>query len=481
MKKLLSILLATVLLAGFGVVGAFAYDYKVYLDQNADGDTVSDWVWDDYLEKTMFLDLLLPSMSVPPPSRIGYAFGGWAETPTGAKKYDAGDTYDNNYDTLNTTQTLYAVWVSTSYPVTFNGNPPPGGTVGGLPAAQTKLKDSPLVLSSTVPVCTGADYAFVGWTLTPGPGGTGTVNYMAGGGVLASTNTPLALYAVWEPNAFPITYNGNAPTGTVVTGEPAAETKTRNVPWALSDEIPVCKVGAVEGGYTFLNWNTAANGSGISYSPAELYNLNAELTLYAIWQGIAYTVAYNVNGGTGTTMTPSAHVYGTAKALTTNTYTNVPATFAGWAETPTGAVRYTNGQTVNNLTPEAGGVVTLYAKWTSPSKTALKAKIEEVDKLEAWKYTALTWADLQKALDDGSVVKVNGVDVSVRAARAVYDDPNATQEEIDNAAYALKIFQQKLEDEKLVGLGSLTTKYKSSLPNWLLFIFAFGWIWMWFV
>ena len=78
-----------------------------------------------------------------------------------------------------------------------------------------------------------------------------------------------------------------------------------------------------------------------------------------------YTVRYyaNATGATGS-MSNSTHTYDTAKALTTNAFTNGVRKFLGWstsnaATTPT----YTNGQSVTNLTSTDGATVNLFAVW----------------------------------------------------------------------------------------------------------------------
>jgi hypothetical protein len=77
---------------------------------------------------------------------------------------------------------------------------------------------------------------------------------------------------------------------------------------------------------------------------------------------ITYTVAFNANGGSGT-MASQSHTYGTSKALTLNTFTRLGYMFAGWASSAGGAVVYTDGQIVSNLTSTNGATETLYAVW----------------------------------------------------------------------------------------------------------------------
>ena len=48
--------------------------------------------------------------------------------------------------------------------------------------------------------------------------------------------------------------------------------------------------------YTFLYWNTAADGSGTTYAAGASYGTNAALTLYAIWKKNNIPVYVNDNG-----------------------------------------------------------------------------------------------------------------------------------------------------------------------------------------
>ena len=104
-----------------------------------------------------------------------------------------------------------------------------------------------------------------------------------------------------------------------------------------------------------------------------------------------YNIAFDANGGTGTTQGISNVSYDTNVNLTPNgfTYNKFIVTydanggscstteeignykFAGWAETLNGAVKYTDGQSVTNLTSTDGATVTLYAKWNEPDNATI--------------------------------------------------------------------------------------------------------------
>ena len=59
-------------------------------------------------------------------------------------------------------------------------------------------------------------------------------------------------------------------------------------------------------GYTYTNWNTAANGTGASYSNQQSVTLpgNTDITLYAQWEANTYTLTFNP--GTGGTVNPTS-------------------------------------------------------------------------------------------------------------------------------------------------------------------------------
>ncbi|MBQ2901134.1 MAG: InlB B-repeat-containing protein [Agathobacter sp.] len=89
---------------------------------------------------------------------------------------------------------------------------------------------------------------------------------------------------------------------------------------------------------------------------------NRGIVLYANWKPNTYTIEYDANGGSGR-MNTVTHTYDKEQALAKNTFTRTGYTFMGWARTPDGAVDFTDGQTVENLTSANGGKVTLYAVW----------------------------------------------------------------------------------------------------------------------
>ena len=93
---------------------------------------------------------------------------------------------------------------------------------------------------------------------------------------------------------YPVTYNTNGATSGTA---PAAQVKIDAVSLTLQTNTG----SLARTGYTFTDWNTAADGSGTNYAAGANYTQNAALALYAKWSGITYNVYLNKQGGTGGT------------------------------------------------------------------------------------------------------------------------------------------------------------------------------------
>lgn len=77
--------------------------------------------------------------------------------------------------------------------------------------------------------------------------------------------------------SYQITYNGNGNSGGTAPVDP-------NASYIAGTTVGVLGAGTlVKNGYEFNGWNTAANGSGIRYSPADSFRIGSNTTLYAQW------------------------------------------------------------------------------------------------------------------------------------------------------------------------------------------------------
>lgn len=114
----------------------------------------------------------------------------------------------------------------------------------------------------------------------------------------------------------------------------------------------------VKTGYTFTGWYTDEDCTH-KYTEDKIVG---NITLYAGWRPNTYTVVFDKNGGTGS-MSNLAMTYDVAKALTSNSFSRAGYKFKGWATSASGSVKYTDGQSVRNLTATDKDTVRLYAVW----------------------------------------------------------------------------------------------------------------------
>jgi len=198
---------------------------------------------------------------------------------------------------------------------------------------------------------TKTGYTFAGWnTAADGSGSTLTA------GVTRIPDSNPTYYAQWSLNTYNVIFNANGGTGSM---------SNLGIQYGSSKNLTANSFSRT--GYTFAGWNTAANGSGTSYSNGASYGpMGAgDVTLYAQWTPITYTVAYNDNGSTSGSTASSSHTYDVSKALTANGFSKTGYNFAGWNTAANGSgTSYSNQQSVQNLTATNGATVTLYAQWT---------------------------------------------------------------------------------------------------------------------
>ena len=84
-----------------------------------------------------------------------------------------------------------------------------------------------------------------------------------------------------------ITYNVNGGTGNVGTQKVIAGITAKVTPAATPTRT----------NYSFVGWNTAANGSGTSYGNGSNITTSSNITLYAQWVQTAFTVSINADEG----------------------------------------------------------------------------------------------------------------------------------------------------------------------------------------
>lgn len=132
--------------------------------------------------------------------------------------------------------------------------------------------------------------------------------------------------------------------------------------------------GFSKDGYHITKW-ALGSASGTQSDPSSSSgSVTANKEYYAIWTANTYTVTFDKNGGSGDAMSGQAFTYGTAQNLSANTYTAPDHMyFLGWnTDKDATTALYEDGESVNNLTTENSGTVTLYAIWKEHTYTAYR-------------------------------------------------------------------------------------------------------------
>lgn len=186
----------------------------------------------------------------------------------------------------NTGQTKTAVCDSftivDTYQVGFNAN---GGT--NAPSAQTKIQDENLSITSTKP--SREHYTFKGWASNK----TATEPQYEPGSYYTK-NTPITLYAVWEPETYTISFDANGGMGDV-----PSSTITYGDVMKMPNTV-------VREGYYLKGWAKTKNTNTPDYRIGMDYKPSENMTLYAVWGNSTWggTVATSFAGGDGTEQDP---------------------------------------------------------------------------------------------------------------------------------------------------------------------------------
>lgn len=163
---------------------------------------------------------------------------------------------------------------------------------------------------------------------------------------------------------YTVTYDDNESTGTApIDSSSYTEGATVTV-LGNTGETVLSKTG-----YDFNGWNTLANGDGTAQAAGSTFTMGtSDVTLYAQWTIVSYTVTYNNNTSTGGTVpTPVDYNYEATVTVLGNTGSLVKTdyAFAGWNTQAGGNGMYYN--VPDYVVPDTFNMgaenVTLYAQW----------------------------------------------------------------------------------------------------------------------
>src|SRR5665213_633237 len=185
--------------------------------------------------------------------------------------------------------------------------------------------------------------------------------------------------------------------------------------------------------HTFIKWNTAANGSGVSYANGVVFPFGASTTLFARWKSgrvPSHTITFAAHGGTGKM---AREIHNTPTAISKNHFRRSGYTFLDWTTSAkrTGR-RFKAGATYSFKTS-----VTLYARWkrvpkkpspvvTFVANAGTGTMISEIQRRpttltpDYFRRTGYTFIDWNTAANGSGVRYANGAFYSFATSTTLY-------------------------------------------------------------
>lgn len=275
-----------------------------------------------------------------------------------------------------------AVWSGNYKTISFDAN-------GGTGSMSSIKMDSTVYTRLKYNLFSNGEFEFKNWNTEAD--GTGT-NYSDGYAIKPSEN--MTLYAQWGYTQYSVRFDANGGTGSM---------DIQNFEHTVSSKLNSNLY--VRDGYTFVGWNTKADGTGDSYSnQANVLNLTDKeetITLYAQWDANEYVVKFDANGGSGT-MSNQTFIYDTEQILSENKFTHSELDFKEWNTKSDGSgTGYKNKASVKNLI--IGGSITLYAQWREPVEYVINEYVVDDDNKSIDSITINTTVDdFKKNIDLGN-------------------------------------------------------------------------------
>jgi len=168
--------------------------------------------------------------------------------------------------------------------------------------------------------------------------------------------TSATLTVVTNETDYTLTLSYNANNGS---GAPSSQSATVTTTGTPSKTFTISSTRPTRTGYNFLGWSTSSTATSASYQPSGSITISSNTTLYAVWQRITYTVAYNKgSNGTGTN-TSDTKTYGVNLTLKGAIFSRTGYTQTGWSTSDGGGLAYGLSATYS-----ANAAVTLYPYWT---------------------------------------------------------------------------------------------------------------------
>ena len=155
---------------------------------------------------------------------------------------------------------------------------------------------------------------------------------------------------------YTVTFDANGGSGTIA-----------NISVEEGSEITLPKNTFTKTGYSFAGWATSADGN-VSYSDKAKITVTGNITLYAKWTAITYTITYEPNGGTNADGNPASYTFET-ETITLLAPSRQYFDFGGWYTDS----EFSDSSKKNEITKGSTGNIMLYAKWTVAAENAVNA------------------------------------------------------------------------------------------------------------
>ena len=212
-------------------------------------------------------------------TRANHTFAGWSLVTTNG----SGAVIPSPF-TPTVPLFLYSSWVADIYVVTYNAN---GGNGAPTATSQNYTFGASNLSLTTKGTLARTGYTFAGWnTLATGLG----INYLENASYKPAAS--IILYAKWTPGNYTLTLDRNGSTGTAING----------IAIVAGTAKSLSGFSYTRDGYTLLNWNSLADGTGTSYAIGSSVTFFGNTTLYANWgPRVPGAPAVTISGAVGNT------------------------------------------------------------------------------------------------------------------------------------------------------------------------------------
>ena len=262
------------------------------------------------------------TIQIPEVSKEGYTLEGWYTSINNGVTYDEKWSFLSNV--VNNDITLYAKWTINQYTITFEANE--GPAVESITQDYNTPVQEPTVL-------TEEGYTFNGWYLDSALTTPYTFSTMPAENI--------TLYAKWDINQYSITFESN--------GGSAVEEITQNYGSLVLEPQSPMKTG-----YVFAGWYL---DSGLTTFYIFDTISDEDITLYAKWDLIYYTITYELDGGINIGNQSNYTIE--TETIILNESIKDGYTFSGWYDN----LEFDNDP-ITEITSGSTGNIVLYAKWT---------------------------------------------------------------------------------------------------------------------